>query len=146
MYKYSKSTNGFYHEQGSNFIPSDAVDITDERHLELINKMVDGSLKLYADDNGYPILVADNPLSIDQLREKMVLSAVDAWLRLSELGLFDKIDAKIMALPRSAPIRIMWEKSLEYHRLNPVLVDFLTAIGMKDLEIDNIFTVDTAIF
>lgn len=95
--------------------------------------------------DGEIVVHVDTPLSINDIRNNMNLSSVDAWLRLSELGLFDAIDAKIMSLPRSTPIRIMWEKSLEYHRLNPVLVEFLTSIGMTDLEIDAIFTVDTAI-
>lgn len=57
MFYYSKSTNGFYVKEihGKN-IPSDAVEITDEQHAQLLQGQVNGK-KITADANGRPMLV-----------------------------------------------------------------------------------------
>ena len=71
---YSNTTKGFYTTDihGEN-IPSDAVEITNEYHSELINqqgfdKFIDG------DENGYPILKDVPAPSAEQLLNSMRLS------------------------------------------------------------------------
>lgn len=58
---YAKSTNGFYTREihGDN-IPSDAVEITEARHAELLEGQSNGKI-ITTDEQGYPILV-DPPL------------------------------------------------------------------------------------
>lgn len=67
MYKYSKSTNGFYVQDihGGN-IPDDAVDVSDEVHAEIIKGQSEGKV-ITADGNGYPILVDPPAPTQDQL-------------------------------------------------------------------------------
>ena len=56
MTKYfSKSTNGFYDNNINSVIPSDAVEITDDFHLELLNGQSSGKI-ISSDENGYPVL------------------------------------------------------------------------------------------
>lgn len=54
---YSKSTRGFYSvEFHGEDIPADAVEITDELHVALIDGQCQGK-SIVGDENGYPILV-----------------------------------------------------------------------------------------
>lgn len=54
---YSKTTGGFYSEEinGKN-IPPDSVEITDEKHQELLVGQQEGMV-IAADENGYPKLI-----------------------------------------------------------------------------------------
>lgn len=54
---FSKKTNGFYALEihGEN-MPDDVVEITNEQHIELLEKQSAGH-KICADDDGYPIAV-----------------------------------------------------------------------------------------
>lgn len=65
---FSKSTNGFYLAEfhGSN-MPDDVVEITVERHLELLAGQEAGGT-ISSDENGYPILIDPPPPGYAQLR------------------------------------------------------------------------------
>lgn len=56
---YSKSTNGFYDSEIHSYMPNDAVEITVDEHLALLEGQSKGK-KITSDDNGKPIL-ADPP-------------------------------------------------------------------------------------
>lgn len=60
--KFSASTNGFYDDtiHTAEQIPADAVDITAERHIELLNGQSDGKV-ITSNAEGYPILVTPPP-------------------------------------------------------------------------------------
>jgi hypothetical protein len=64
---YSKSTNGFYvtHIHGDN-IPADSVEITDDKHRELLEGQSAG-LMIAADESGYPILIDRPSASAEEL-------------------------------------------------------------------------------
>lgn len=63
---YSKSTGGFYrHDIHGENIPEDVVDITDEEHAALLEGQSQGK-RIVADENGYPVLVDQLPLTVDQ--------------------------------------------------------------------------------
>ncbi len=65
--RYAKSTGGFYAYEihGSN-IPADAVEITQEQHLALIDGQSHGKL-IQADANGRPVLVDPPPPTPEQI-------------------------------------------------------------------------------
>jgi len=68
---YAKSTNGFYSRDihGDN-IPADAVEITQERHSELMAAQGEG-LQIIGDKDGYPIAVdPDSLLTLEELAER----------------------------------------------------------------------------
>ncbi len=55
--KYSPSTGGFYSPDiHGNTIPSDSLDISNERYQELLNGQSQG-MKIISGDDGFPILV-----------------------------------------------------------------------------------------
>ena len=60
--KFAASTNGFYDDaiHTADQIPADAVDITDERHTELLEGQSSG-LVISANDKGFPVLVPPPP-------------------------------------------------------------------------------------
>lgn len=66
MKYYSNETNGFYDSEiNGDDIPQDAVEINDEKWIELLNGQSDGKI-ISADDNGYPVLIAPPPLTHEQ--------------------------------------------------------------------------------
>ena len=89
----------------------------------------------------WAIFIPDPPRkpTIEELRETMVIRADIAQLKLVKLGLFEKFDDAIMSLPRSTPMRILWEKAPDYRRLDPYLIEFLTEFGFDDEAIDKLF-------
>lgn len=67
MKYFSKSTNGFYSDEiNGDQIPDDAVEITDEKWMELLNGQGEGKV-IAADETGYPVLTDPPPLSHEEL-------------------------------------------------------------------------------
>lgn len=62
MILYSKSTGGFYKLAENAFIPKDAVEISGEDHLSLLEGPANGKM-ITANKKGYPVLVDPPPLS-----------------------------------------------------------------------------------
>lgn len=92
MLYYSKTTNGFYHEELTPTLPSDAVAITEEVHQALLAGQAEGRV-LTSDANGHPLLVVVER-SAEELRQQLLsaarlrLTASDiVVLRLVEHGL-----------------------------------------------------------
>jgi hypothetical protein len=54
---YSQTTNGFYVDEiHGNIMPPDSVEISSEKHAELLEKQNEGFM-IVSDSNGYPVLV-----------------------------------------------------------------------------------------
>lgn len=72
MIYYSKTTRGFYCKEihGTN-IPSDAVQITNERQANLMNEQSQGK-QIVPDENGYPIAIVPPaiPSTWEQIRKQ----------------------------------------------------------------------------
>lgn len=65
---YSKSTKGFYSSEiHGDAIPSDAVEITAEEHYAILEGQSQGK-RIVADENGYPVLQAPPPLTLDEAK------------------------------------------------------------------------------
>lgn len=67
---YSPTTRGFYTREIHQEIPSDAIEITDQYHRELIDGESNGKA-ISPGDDGYPVLVDPPPLDDDQVKENM---------------------------------------------------------------------------
>lgn len=83
---YSAGTGGFYSSQISgNDVPSDAVEITSEEHVELLSGLRQGRL-IHLDAEGRPVLgdipvpVEPSPIDVERAWRDAELSAV-VWLR-----------------------------------------------------------------
>lgn len=66
MIFYSANTGGFYASTVNVFIPEDAVEITTEQHLALLDGPARG-MRIVADSTGFPVLADPLPLSSDVL-------------------------------------------------------------------------------
>ena len=91
MLYYSKTTNGFYHEEITPARPADAVAITAEEHRALLRGQAEGRV-LTADADGKPVLVASQA-GAEEERRRLVnearerLRESDVWvIRLLETG------------------------------------------------------------
>jgi hypothetical protein len=74
---YSKSTNGFYDLSiHGNRMPIDAVEITDEVYVNLLNGQSSGK-NITSDESGHPILVDRPPANYQHLREMAYPSFLD---------------------------------------------------------------------
>lgn len=69
MKYYSASNNGFYDKRINKKIPDDAVEISDEKHRELIEGQVNGKA-ISSDENGFPVLINQSAPTKDQLIER----------------------------------------------------------------------------
>lgn len=76
---YAKSTGGFYRRDiHGDAVPSDAVEITDAKHAELLEGQANG-LRIVADKKGFPTLVAPTPLTDEQLAAEADASRAAAY-------------------------------------------------------------------
>lgn len=70
MFLYSRSTNGFYLPGLSTNVPDDAVEITAERHRQLMEAQADGR-RILADARGRPIADRRTRPAAGQLRARL---------------------------------------------------------------------------
>ncbi len=80
---YSKTARGFYHPEihGEN-MPVDAVQISDTEYAALLDGQTSGQI-MGADENGYPVLSAPEPPSLDQVRaaaDAAMMGWIDGFL------------------------------------------------------------------
>lgn len=69
---YSKLTGGFYDTDiHGDKIPSDAVEITEDQYLNILNGQSSGKI-IISDSSGNPMLSDPLPLSLDQLKEQKI--------------------------------------------------------------------------
>lgn len=84
------------------------------------------------------LLVDISCLINEQLREGMILTRLDAKLRLIERGLYTQINDAILAMP-DCVLKIKWTEADTFKRTDVDLCDFLYSLGMTDEEIDELF-------
>jgi hypothetical protein len=87
-YYYSKSTKGFYCSDINKSIPVDAVEITEEKHKELLYGQSTDK-EITNDENGYPILIDRiiPPATTEQNKRKaMALLQETDWIELPSIS------------------------------------------------------------
>jgi hypothetical protein len=78
--------------------------------------------------------------SIDEKRKTMVLRRDALKLKLIDKGLFNGVNYKIMELPDDRKIKILWQDAPDFHRLDPILIEFLSSqMDFSDEQIDDLF-------
>lgn len=99
MYKYSKSTGGFYVVEihGDN-IPSDAVDVSKEEHQSLMEGQAAGK-RISSDKKGNPILADQLPPTAEEKKvfAQWYLDSTD-WYVMRKLETGDEIPEEVSRL------------------------------------------------
>lgn len=123
---------GFYSEElhGDN-IPADAIEITDEQWLELINnqgmrRFVNGQVVPYTPP---PEPVPPPPITRRQLRLTLVRNGVS----------LASVEAAIAAMPdglEKQEAQIEWSDASSFNRNHPTLKAIAVALGLSDAQID----------
>ena len=92
----------------------------------------------------YPVV---HVKTIEQERAEMRISAANARLNLAKTkltpdgpNLLTQILDLINQMPEDSAIKILWEYETVYERLNPILVEFCTGLGLTDEQLDGLFT------
>jgi len=76
----------------------------------------------------------------ESLRQIMNVGAAELRLRLVNAGLYVSINATINALADDSEVKIKWEYSTFFKRLDPVLTAFFKDVaGLTDEQLDNFF-------
>jgi hypothetical protein len=84
------------------------------------------------------VFTAPEQIVIDP-RETMVLTKLEAKLRLLELGLYTKINDAVLAMD-DCFLKVKWLNADFFKRLDVDLVAYLHSLGMTDEQIDELFT------
>jgi hypothetical protein len=135
MKNYARIDNGVVAEIVS---IEDDLDIKDLYHHDLV--FVGCTVDVCAGfDYDGKNLTAKKEVIIDP-RESMVISDLKAIDNLRELGKLNLVLDFMDAEPRDSKILWLWNRSKQFHRLDPTLVDFCTnKLGLDDKGIDNLF-------
>jgi hypothetical protein len=84
------------------------------------------------------------PETIEELRAKMVLPALQFELNLIDSGYQDKVLAILAAMPADSPFLAYWRRVATFERLHPMVVGMASQLGLSDEETDAVFTMKTA--
>lgn len=104
--------NGFYSDENEGFVPENAVEITDEYYLELLNGQAVGQV-IVSDTKGYPLLTESAPSSAHEWDGKdWVISPAKQTALLAEKcnNLIEQIDS------HAATIYSTWTRFESEHR------------------------------
>lgn len=94
MYRFSKTTNGFYHLAVHAEIPEDAVDVSPEEHAALMQGQTEGK-RIVADENGRPVLAEQLPPTPDDLeRLRKILLEQSDWVVMRAYECDEPVPAK----------------------------------------------------
>jgi len=139
MIYYSKQTNGFY-ETGVNFnIPADAVEITAEQRLAVIESQALGKI-IAADASGRPI-AQDAPSSGPTV--PFSVTPFQAKAAIYAAGLLPAVEAAIAAAPKIA--QLAYSDATEFTRDSPTIATMAAALGLTDAQVDALFIAAKAI-
>lgn len=131
---YSPSTKGFYIEDihGSN-IPQDCVEITVEKHLELMNGQSEGK-EIVPDENGFPIL-----------KERIITQFIPSVINMAQLRIQllkeNKLNNVISYLETSSNevAKIEWEYSTEIKKDSVLISEITSCLSWTEEDLNNFF-------
>jgi hypothetical protein len=130
---YSPSTKGFYTTEihGPN-IPEDAVEITAERHAELLAGQSEGK-QIVPDENGNPVLIA--PEFVPYIPRQITMRQCRLQLLADEV--LDDVETAVAAMPKAAQIE--WEYASHVERTNPLVTALMQIAGWDHERVDQFF-------
>lgn len=137
---FDAATVGFFDEAIHAEIPEGAIEITAERHQELLEGQASG-LRIAPDGEGRPVLLDPPVASEEDLlsleRSRMIVSRFQARAALHFAGL---LPAAEEAVDAAEPItQIAWRDAQEWRRDSPTISTIAEALGLTDLQIDDLF-------
>jgi hypothetical protein len=129
---YSAASGGFYLSAIHSQIPDDAVEITAERHVELLDGQSQGLLIAPGPD-GYPVLQEQEeapvvPASVTRRQARQALHAA---------GLLSVVDDYFSQQPTD--VRIDYEDAQTFDRHWPTLALAAAALGLSSEQLDALF-------
>lgn len=129
---YAPSTNGFYslalHGAG---VPEDAVEITDERHLELIEGQSLGR-EIFCAEDGMPAL-RDRPALEPKVPDRVTSRQCE--LALLDAELLDDVEEAVAGLDRRSQIE--WRTKTVVERDSPLVRQLAESLN---IDLDSLFT------
>ncbi len=136
---YSPQTQGFYSSEiHGEDMPADVVEITEERHVELLEGQAAGQ-RIIPGDDGYPVL-ADRVVGVPQS-----VTRFQALAALHLAGHLPAVEA-IMAAPETPMLaKLAWANALTFERSSPTLAALASSLGMTDADLDALFTAAASI-
>lgn len=139
--KYSASANGFFlPEVHGAAIPPDAVDITDQKHADLLLGQSQGLL-IAPGPGGVPQLVEPTPPTPAEAlaaeRARMVVSRFQARAALHLAGLLPQVEAAVNAA--DPMVQIAWADAQEFRRSSPTIAALAVALELDDETLDQLF-------
>lgn len=136
---YSKSTNGFYStEIHGDKIPSDAIEITIEKHAALIHAQCSGKL-IQADADGNPITSDPIPKTAEELRERIEVTAFQAQAALARSGKYDAILKIMESTDTPLEMKLAWNKAQSFKRLSPTVLAMAQLLQLSESQLDDLF-------
>ena len=130
---YSKTTAGFYDPaiHGNN-IPADAVEISAERHAEVLAGQSKGQ-QITADEYGYPMLIM--PIIVPYIPQSVTMR--QCRLQLLADGHLDDISTAIATMGAAAQIE--WEYGTSVERVSPIATALQVLLNWGDARVDAFF-------
>ena len=136
MLSYSKTTRGFYDSEiHGDAVPTDAVEITAEEHMALLNAQAAGKA-IVPDVDGRPIAVDQPPpgppASVTMRQARLALLAGGKLA-----GVVAAIDA--LPSPQREAAQIEWEFAATVERASPLVGLLVAALSLDDAQLDALF-------
>lgn len=148
MILYSKTTGGFYSTFiNGDDIPKDAVEISDERHVDLLQQQSEGKI-IISDEEGNPITVdapKPQPPTQDEIRAKIEVSAFQAHAAIARSGLYEKIELIIDNPATPIETKLAWHKAQSFKRLSPTVLGLAQMLKLDDTALDDLFELAASI-
>ncbi|WP_442498797.1 hypothetical protein [Methylobacter sp. sgz302048] len=130
---FSKTTNGFYDDSLSRCVlPPDALEITSERHWELLDAQTLG-YRIVGDDNGLPTLIAP-----DLTPAPLSCTAYQIRQALTQLGLREQVETAV-ANSTDTALKDAWNYAQNFIRNHPKVIEMGNLIGQTPEQLDALF-------
>lgn len=133
MIYFSKETNGFYDSEIHTVMPNDAVEITVDEHLALLEEQSKGK-KITSDDNGNPILVDPTPMPIEDTLQP--LSKRQFMLYLYDNNKLDEVNT---LLSQDARTKLEFDSSDKIERKGSTVLAMINALNLTDDQVNSMW-------
>ena len=142
---FSKLTNGFYLTEinGEN-IPKDAVEISEDQYLELLEAQSQG-MTIGADKKGNPIAIPRPVVAPVDPRTYMTATVFQAKAALARLGKYDAVTTLMSNPATPLETRLAWDNVQIFRRLSPTVLAMGQALQLTDADLDELFTLAATI-
>jgi hypothetical protein len=137
---YSPSVRGFFSPDGRPPIPSDAVEISDEQHANLIAGQTTGH-EIVPGENGFPARVSPPvPTPEQTLAAWRATAKVSRFQAMAALSAAGKLTAATAAVNAAGGLaKLAWDNAIEFRRDSLTIAGLAEAVGLDDAAVDALF-------